>query len=75
MNLLQKIPLQFDEEQGLWILRRELAVSVSHHALHLCLFGSKFLSLQNCCAFNTRKKKKLLYHLSFLLGTNAEIIQ
>ena len=35
MNLLQKIPLQFDEEQGLWILRRELAVSVSHHALHL----------------------------------------
>lgn len=76
MNLLQKIPLQFDEEQGLWILRRELAVSVSHHALHLCLFGSKFLSLQNCCAFNTwKKKKKLLYHLSFLLGTNAEIIQ
>ena len=58
MNLLQKIPLQFDEEQGLWILRRELAVSVSHHALHLCLFGSKFLSLQNCCAFNTWKKKK-----------------
>ena len=67
MNLLQKIPLQFDEEQGLWILRRELAVSVSHHALHLCLFGSKFLSLQNCCAFNTRKKKKTALSFEFLI--------
>jgi len=68
MNLLQKIPLQFDEEEGLWFLRRELAVSVSHHALHLCLFGSKFLSLQNCCAFNTwKKKKKTALSFEFLI--------
>jgi hypothetical protein len=32
VNLLQRIPLKFDEEQGLWILSKEMLVSVFHYA-------------------------------------------
>lgn len=38
VNLLQRSPLQFDEEQGLWILRRELPVSVFHDRPYICSY-------------------------------------
>lgn len=35
---LQRIPLRFDEEQGLWIIVRELPVSVFYHSKSMCHF-------------------------------------
>lgn len=38
---LQRIPLKLDEEQGLWILRRELPVSVLHYGPYFCSYISE----------------------------------
>lgn len=81
---LQRIPLKFDEEQGLWILRRELPVSVLHYghyfcsykseklhkssSLWSCLLDSNFLCWQLSCFLLTKTSLIKLYCFSILIS-------